>query len=147
MSLAAKHTDKPLSRLVIQTSSSWAQKLANDAISLADGGFDFQKSGINYLKEHSAFISSNDKGLVMQTWASLTIGNKKRRGKIQTWTEEDKFLISVDGLEADILRDNSAFISDALGIEKVEVYEAGTGVDVGGKAKFAIPLEPGIAFV
>ena len=147
MSLAAKHTDKPLSRLVIQTSSSWAQKLANDAISLADGGFDFQKSGINYLKEHSAFISSNDKGLVMQTWASLTIGNKKRRGKIQTWTEEDKFLISVDGLEADILRDNSAFISDALGIEKVEVYEAGTGIDVGGKAKFAIPLEPGIAFV
>ena len=42
---------------------------------------------------------------------------------------------------------NSEFIAQALGVTSVEAYHAGEGEDVAGKAKFAFPLEPGIAFL
>ena len=68
-------------------------------------------------------------------------------GKIQTWTEEEKTLVSIPDKEIHILENNRQFIAASLGINQVEVYEAGSGDDVGGKAGFAIPLEPGLAFI
>ncbi len=66
---------------------------------------------------------------------------------MQTWTPEETVLIREGADERAILEPRSQFIAATLGIDTIEVYEAGTGEDAGGKAKFAQPLEPGIAFL
>ena len=49
--------------------------------------------------------------------------------------------------EASVINMNSNFIAHALGVSSVKAYPAGEGEDVAGKARFAFPLEPGIAFL
>jgi len=39
------------------------------------------------------------------------------------------------------------FIGAELGVDDVNIYLSGDGEDVGGKAKFAFPCEPGIAYL
>jgi hypothetical protein len=102
---------------------------------------------MSFIRSHRSFVNSNDKGAVIQTWSAITTGSKKRRGKVQTWTVEETALIRNGVNERAILETRSKFIAATLGIESIEVYEAGTGEDAGGKAKFAQPLEPGIAFL
>ena len=48
--------------------------------------------------------------------------------------------------EVQFITGNADFISEALEIENVEVYQAGNGEDVAGKARSSLPLEPGIAW-
>ena len=145
--LAQKHSQKPISRIVIQTAAEWSTNLAKEAVELKDSNFDFIREGMSFIKKHQSFLKSSDKGAVIQTWATITTGSKKRRGKVQTWTAEETALIRNGAHEAAILESRSQFIASTLGIGNIEVYEAGTGEDAGGKAKFAQPLEPGIAFL
>ena len=49
--------------------------------------------------------------------------------------------------ENDVINAAADFIAAALDVESVVAYPVGEGEDVGGKAKVAFPLEPGIAFV
>ena len=65
---------------------------------------------------------------------------------MQTWITKETAPTSNGANEAAILESRSQFIAATLGIENIEVYEAGTGEDAGAKAKFAQPLEPGVAF-
>ena len=74
------------------------------------------------------------------------VGQKKRRGRIHTWGEQEITLVSNDFDEVEFVANNANFISEALGIENVEVYQAGNGEDVAGKARSSLPLEPGIAW-
>ena len=145
--LAQKHSEKPIDRIVIQTAPKWSADLAKEAIELKDSSFDFSREGMSFIKKHQSFLNSSDKGAVIQFWSSITTGSKKRRGKVQTWTAEEATLIRSGANEGAILESRSQFIAATLGIENIEVYEAGTGEDAGGKAKFAQPLEPGIAFL
>lgn len=145
--LAQKHSEKPIDRIVIQTAPKWSADLAKEAIELKDSSFDFSREGMSFIKKHHSFLNSSDKGAVIQFWSSITTGSKKRRGKVQTWTAEEATLIRSGANEGAILESRSQFIAATLGIENIEVYEAGTGEDAGGKAKFAQPLEPGIAFL
>ena len=55
-------------------------------------------------------------------------------------------LISGELEEVSFLKENSQFIADALGVPIVDVYQAGDGEDIAGKARNSIPLEPGIAW-
>ena len=82
----------------------------------------------------------------MQFWKMIVVGQKKRRGRIYTWGEQEKELVSSEYDEIEFLIQNSAFIGAALGIENVEVYRAGEGEDIAGKARSSLPLEPGIAW-
>ena len=145
--LAQKHSEKLIDRIVIQTAPEWTVNLAKEAIKLKDSNFDFIRQGMSFIKNHQTFVDSIDKGAVIQIWSSITTGSKKRRGKIQTWTSQETALITNGASEGAILESRSQFIAATLGIENIEVYEAGTGEDAGGKAKFAQPLEPGIAFL
>ena len=144
--LAQKHSDKPIDRIVIQTAPEWSTNLAKEAVELKDSNFDFIREGMSFIKKHQSFLNSSDKEQSFRHTA-ITTGSKKRRGKVQTWTTEETALISNGVNEAAILESRSQFIAATLGIENIEVYEAGTGEDAGGKAKFAQPLEPGIAFL
>ena len=71
---------------------------------------------------------------------------KKRRGRIYTWGEQENNLIQSGFDEVAFLTANTGFMSEALEIGTVEVYRAGDGEDVAGKARSSLPLEPGIAW-
>ena len=93
------------------------------------------------------FKNDKIKGEVFQAWSSFTTGSKKKRGHIHTWSDGEKSMISMEIDETEVINVNSGFIASELGVKIVEAYGVGQGEDVGGKAKLASPLEPGIAFV
>ena len=78
---------------------------------------------------------------------ALSMGSKKRRGRIHTWSDGEKQLVMSGLAENDVINAAADFIAAALDVESVVAYPVGEGEDVGGKAKVAFPLEPGIAFV
>jgi len=145
--LAERHSDSPISAVVIQTSPAWKSELAREAIGLAGSEFDFKREGQGHLKALPIFENESLRGEIFQTWMALTMGSKKKRGRIHTWSAGEKELIASGLDEAAVLSENSAFLAQMLEVDSVTVHPAGEGEDVGGKARFASPLEPGIAFI
>ena len=145
--LAERHSDNEITKVVIQTSPQWKKDLASEAIKLHKDDFDFKEKGQSHVKSLEAFKDESTRGEVFQTWNSITIGGKKTRGRIHTWLDGEREIISKGINEAEVIKDNSDFIASALEVESVEVYVAGEGEDVGGKSRISFPLEPGIAFV
>ncbi len=145
--LAERHSKADITKVVIQTSPKWKADLALEAIRLNDENFDFEEEGHRHLKALDVFNNEKTRGEVFQAWSSFTTGSKKKRGRIHTWSDGEKSLISMEIDETKVINANSGFIATELGVETVEAYGAGQGEDVGGKAKLASPLEPGIAFV
>jgi len=145
--LAERHSDNEITRVVIQTSPAWKSDLASEAISLLKAGFDFKEKGLSHIKSLDAFKDESTRGEVFQTWNSVTLGGKKTRGRIHTWSEGERALISEGINEPAVIKENSDFIAAALEVDSVEAYSVGESEDVGGKARISFPLEPGIAFV
>ena len=145
--LAERHSANEITRAVIQISPEWKRDLASEAIALHKRGFDFKEKGQSHVKSLDAFKDESTRGEVFQTWNSITIGGKKTRGRIHTWLEGERNLISERVNEVDVIKENSDFIATSLGVESIEVFIAGEDEDVGGKARISFPLEPGIAFV
>ena len=145
--LAERHSDNEITKVVIQTSPQWKKDLASEAIRLHKDDFDFKEKGQSHVKSLEAFNDESTRGEVFQIWNSITIGGKKTRGRIHTWLDGEREIISKGINEAEVIKNNSDFIASALEVESVEVYAAGEGEDVGGKARISFPLEPGIAFV
>lgn len=145
--LAERHSKNEITRVVIQTSPAWKSDLASEAISLHKAGFDFKEKGQSHVKSLEAFKDESTRGEVFQTWNSITMGGKKTRGKIHTWLEGARALISEGINEVEVIKENSDFIASALEVDSVEVFSVGEAEDVGGKARISFPLEPGIAFV
>ena len=144
--LAERHTDGDLSAVIIQTAQVWKVKLASQAIQMHNEEFDFKQGGNKFLQTQQCFQDESMKGDVMQYWRAIVVGQKKRRGRIYTWGEQEKALVSSEYDEIEFISQNKAFIAAALGIQNVEVYRAGEGEDVAGKARTSLPLEPGIAW-
>jgi hypothetical protein len=144
--LAERHSENEITKVVIQTSPEWKNDLASEAIRLHQEGFDF-KGGQSHVKSLEAFKDESTRGEVFQIWNSITMGGKKTRGRIHTWLEGERTLISERIDEVEIIKQNSDFIASSLEVESVEVYTAGEAEDVGGKARISFPLAPGIAFV
>ncbi len=145
--LAERHTNSPLTKLVIQTSPKWKIQLMLEAIELHAQNFDFMKEGQSFIQSHSLFQDDSKRGEVMQYWRMLTIGSKKSRGRVFTLTEGERILITSGFDEAEYILKASEFISETIDVHDVAVYAAGTKEDIAGKAKFAIPLQPGLAFL
>ena len=108
--------------------------------------FDFKQGGNKFLQTQPYFRDEETKGEVMQFWKMVVVGQKKRRGRIYTWGEQENNLIQSGFDEVAFLTANAGFMSEALEIGTVEVYRAGDGEDVAGKARSSLPLEPGIAW-
>ena len=145
--LAERHSEGSISKLVIQTSASWKSELAYDAVRLDSEGFDFKKQGQDYLKSTPIFENEILRGEIFQTWMALTMGSKKRRGRVHTWNEGEKQLLMSKFDESEVIKSASSFIASVLDVDSVIVYPVGDGDDIGGKARVAFPLEPGIAFI
>ncbi len=144
--LAERHTEGELSAVIIQTSQKWKGDLASQAIRMHDDDFDFKEGGNKFLQTQQCFQDEELKGEVMQYWRAIVVGQKKRRGRIHTWGEQERAMVSSEYDEGGFISENADFIATALGVENVEVYRAGEGEDVAGKARASIPLEPGIAW-
>jgi leucyl-tRNA synthetase len=144
--LAERHTEGELSAVIIQTAQEWKANLASQAVRMHADEFDFKQGGNKFLQTQKCFQDESMKGDVMQYWRTIVVGLKKRRGRIYTWGEQERALVSSEYDEIEFLSQNSVFIGAALGIENVEVYRAGEGEDVAGKARTSLPLEPGIAW-
>ena len=145
--LAERHTESTITKLVIQTSPEWKIKLMREAIELHLENYDFMKEGQAFIQSHSLFQDEKIRGEVMQYWRMLTIGSKKSRGRVFTLTEGERNLIMSGFNESKYILDAVGFIAEAIDVEEVIVYAAGTGDDIAGKARFAIPLQPGLAFL
>jgi len=146
-SLAERYTEGGISRAVIQTAPAWKSELARDAILLDSDDFDFEARGQAHVQSLTLFENETLRGEIFQTWMALTKGTKKKRGRIHSWSDGEKALISSGLDEAEVLMTNASFLASALGIESLEVYAVGEGEDVAGKARHSFPLEPGIAFL
>ncbi|MDE0707905.1 MAG: class I tRNA ligase family protein [Candidatus Poseidoniales archaeon] len=144
--LAERHTEGNLSAVIIQTAQDWKVDLAAQAIRMHDDDFDFKQGGNKFLQTQKCFQDEGLKGDVIQFWRAIVVGQKKRRGRIHTWGEQERALVSSEYDEIGFISQNTEFIAVALGIKNVEVYRAGDGEDVAGKARSSLPLEPGIAW-
>jgi len=145
--LAERHTEGKISRIVIQTAASWKYELARDALRLHSKDFDFKAGGKEYLQSLGIFEKEALRGEIFQTWMALTTGSKNMRGRVHAWSIAERTLISGGFDEAAVIEANFSFIAAALEVSSLEVYPAGEGEDVAGKASLAFPLEPGIAFM
>ena len=144
--LALRHADGPLQAVVIQTAQAWKQDLATRAVGMHGEDFDFKQGGNKFLQTQQVFQDEALRGDVMQVWRNLVVGHKKRRGRIHTYGNGERALIDSGFDEAAYLTKNAVFISHVLDIESVEIYRAGEGEDVAGKARSSMPLEPGVAW-
>ena len=144
--LAERHSESKIVSAVIQTSPSWKTELAQKALGLKEADFDFKKDGQTYVKSLEIFSNEKIRGEIFHTWNALTMGSKKKRGRVHSWTDSEKRLILDDFDEKEFISSNSQFVADALGLDSIEVYAVGKGEDIGGKAKLSFPLDPGIAF-
>jgi len=145
--LAERYTEDGISRAVIQTTPAWKSELARDAILLDSEGFDFMARGQAHVQSLTIFENEALRGEIFQTWMALTTGTKKKRGRVHSWSDGEKALISSRLDEAEVLMANAGFLASALGVERIEVYAVGDGEDVAGKARHSFPLDPGIAFL
>ena len=145
--LAERHSDAEISGVVIQTAPSWKADLAREAVKLATEDFDFKGQGQDYLKSLVIFENESLRGEIFQTWMALTMGSKKKRGRIHTWADGEKQLVMSGLDESEVINSAADFLTAALGVDSVIAYPVGEGEDVAGKARVAFPLEPGIAFV
>ena len=146
-SLAQKHSDVNLSRMIVQVASKWKSELASDAVDLSFRDFDFKGLGQEHIRNLPIFENESMRGEIFQLWMTLTTGSKKRRGRIHTWSDSQKTLLTNSLDEVEIINQNADFLAGALDMETVTSYLVGDGEDIAGKARVAFPLEPGIAFI
>jgi len=144
--LAQRHSNQKITTLTIQTSPEWKRNLAKEVIKLQKENFNFKKEGTNYLKSLSIFGKDEFRAEIFQTWNSLTIGSKKKRGRVFTWSNNDKKLIESSLNESEFLKSNQEFLLKELDLKSISIYSVGEGEDVAGKAKVAFPLDPGMSF-
>ena len=144
--LALRHAEGPLSAVVIQTAEDWKQDLTASAVRMHGEDFDFKQGGNKFLQTQRVFQDEGLRGHVMQVWRNLVVGHKKRRGRIHTYADGERLLIASGFDEVAFLAANRDFITQTLEIGTVEVYRAGEGEDVAGKARGSLPLEPGVAW-
>ena len=62
------------------------------------------------------------------------------------WSPDEKGILRAEVDEVATITAATDFLASELGVDSVQVWTAGEGDDVGDKARFALPLEPGIAY-
>ena len=137
--MAMKHLDNEPNEIVIQTVSEWKLDVACTGLEIQSSGENV-KAAMSVLMKKPYAQDSTIKGEIAKLW-------KKIMPQLFKWTPEQKKLVSMKLDEVGVIVKASDFICKELNLSALTVYVAGQGEDVGGKAKFAFPLEPGIAFL
>ena len=137
--MALKHMDGEPTDIVIQTAQAWKSDMALTGLTV-------QASDDNIKTAFGQFQSKpywQDEEIRAQVG---TLWKKKMLPQLFKWTPNQKSMITIGLNETDVLTRGAHFICTELGLASLSVYPAGEGDDAGGKARFAFPLEPGVAF-
>ena len=113
-SLAERHSEGEITRAIIQTSPAWKSELAIEAIRLNSEGFDFKSQGTEHVRSMDIFNDERIRTELFQTWSSITMGSKKKRGKVYLWSEGEIDLILTRIDESEVIIENSEFIASSL---------------------------------
>ena len=137
--LAERHIDGGLSSITIQCAEEWKASLVRTGIELLENDFPMKQA----MKEIMSRPFSQDeeiRPLIPSAW-------KRIMKQMYKWSPSEKDVIKAGLDEVEILTSASDFLANELGINEISIYLVGNGEDVGGKAKFAFPSEPGIAYI
>ena len=137
--MAMKHLDSEPNEIIIQTVPTWKLDVACTGLEIQSSGGNI-KSAMSILMAKPYAADNTIKGDIAKFW-------KKTMPQLFKWTPEQKKLVSMKIDEVEVIVEASDFICKELNLSALTVYMAGEGEDVGEKAKFAFPLEPGIAFI
>ena len=105
------------------------------------------KQGQSFIQSYPLFQEETMRGELMQFWRGVTIGNKKSRGRVFSLSEGERMLVTSGFDESAYILEAADFIAETIGVNEVVAFAAGDGEDIAGKARFAGPLQPGLAFL
>ena len=137
--LAERHLDEEVTSMTIQCAEGWKGEMVRKGIELVESDFPMKKAMGEMMSQPFA-QSDGIKPLVAGAW-------KRVMKQLFRWSPTYRAVLMANLDEVAVLISAKDFIAAELGIENVQVHQAGDGVDVGGKAKFAFPSEPGIAYL
>lgn len=137
--LAERHLEGKATSVTIQCAEEWKGELVRTGIELLESDFPM-KGAMGEIMSRPFAQDADIRGLVPGAW-------KRIMKQLYRWSPAERNVLKENLNEIEILLDATDFIRTELGIENVNIYAVGDGEDIGGKAKFAFPSEPGIAYL
>jgi len=138
--MALRHMDGEPSEMVVQTAPDWKHDMARTGLEVQASGESI-KTAFGLLQSRSYWDDDEIRAQVGDLW------KRKMLPQLFRWNPSQKAMIASGLDEATVLAGSAGFICAELGLSALSVHVAGEGEDVGGKARFAFPLEPGVAFI
>lgn len=137
--LAERHLEGPATSVTIQCAEPWKGELCRIGMQLQEEGYDMKQA----LKVIMTRPFAHDAEIRKQVPAAW----KRVLKQLYRWSPDEKAVLRAALDEVEIIQSAADFIRGELGVEELRVQVAGEGEDVGGKARFAFPSEPGIAYL
>jgi leucyl-tRNA synthetase len=136
--LAERHIGSPPTKAVIQTAFEWKNTLSLSALQFMQEGGNVKN--FQSIIQQMPLAQGEKRGEVLGFW------NKKLLPQLFKWSDHEKGLIFDAIDEAEIISSTTQFICKELGLIEIEVWQAGEGEDIGGRADAAMPLRPSLFF-
>jgi hypothetical protein len=137
--LAERHLENEATSVTIQIAEGWKGELVRTGIELLEKDFPM-KAAMGEIMSRPFTQVGEVRGQVPAAW-------KRIMKQLYKWSPTERNVLKSNLDEVKILTDAKSFLSAELRVAEVNIYLAGEGEDVGGKAKFAYPSEPGIAYL
>ncbi len=137
--LAERHLENDATSVTFQIAEDWKGELVRTGIELLESDFPM-KGAMGEIMSRPFAQVGEVRGLVPGAW-------KRIMKQLYKWSPTERNVLKVNLDEVTILNESKEFISNELSIQEVNIYLVGDGEDVGGKARFAYPSEPGIAYL
>ena len=136
--LAARHLEGEPSEVIIQCAESWKGELCRMGMDLQEEDFEM-KSALKVIMTREFAHDAEVRKQIPGVW-------KRVRKQLFKWSPDEKGILRAEVDEVATITAATDFLASELGVDSVQVWTAGEGDDVGDKARFAFPLEPGIAY-
>ena len=137
--LAERHLENDATSVTFQIAEDWKGELVRTGIELLESDFPM-KGAMGEIMSRPFTQVGEVRGQVPGAW-------KRIMKQLYKWSPTERNVLKVNLDEVTILNESKEFISNELSIQEVNIYLVGDGEDVGGKARFAYPSEPGIAYL
>jgi leucyl-tRNA synthetase len=137
--LAERHLETEATSATIQCSEAWKGDLVRTGIELLESDFPMKQAMGEIMSRPFAQVG-DVRGQVPGAW-------KRIMKQMYKWSPTEREVLKKNLDEVEILKGATDFLINELGVNELHIYIAGEGEDVGGKAKFSFPAEPGIAYL
>ncbi len=137
--LAERHIDGELTSITIQCAEEWKGELCRIGMELQEEGYQM-KQALKVIMTREFAHDPEIRKMIPPAW-------KRVMKQLYKWSPEERSVLKASLDETAIIEEASTFIKEELRVSSLSVYVAGEGEDIGGKARFAFPSEPGIAYL